>query len=181
MNEVFDGFSALLEETRVALAPPADFVVCAPRANSVFAYQFAHRSPSGDLELRYRIDSIKRLKEERRIASEGIEVLAATDLNGLHEFAFRATLFNLHGGETSPSTIFSPSAAREMFGADWAAMCFFRLGEHDFAPGCNTAGAFCIHKADVADVYLVAVFNDRFEEGGNVARLFDEPPGFRFV
>lgn len=180
MNDASNDFLALLKETGVVITPLADFVDCATPANSVFAYQYAHRSPSGDLELRYRIDSIQRLKEERLIANEGIEVLASTDLNNLHEFAFRATLFNLHGNAINPTTIFKPEDAKEMFGADWAAMCFFPLADHDFAPGYNTAGAFCIHKADVADVYLVAVFNDRFEEGGNVARLFDEPPGFRF-
>lgn len=181
MNDGREDFLALLEETGVVLTPPPGFVDCATQANGVFAYQYAHRSTSGDLELRYRIDSIKRLKEDRRIAHEGIEVLASTDLNDLHESGFRATLFNLHGSAIDPTAVFEPAAAKEMFGADWAAMCFFPLGDHDFAPAYNTAGAFCLHKADVANVYLVAVFNDRFEEGSNVARLFDEPPGVRFV
>lgn len=181
MNDQHDEFLALLEETGVVLTPPPNFVACPTQANSVFAYQFAHRSPSGDLELRYRIDSIARLKEDRRIANEGIEVLARTDLNNLHEVAFRATLFNLHGSMIDPTTIFKPETAKDLFGADWAAMCFFPLAEHDFAPGYNTAGAYCIHKSDVADGYLIAVFNNRFDEGGNVARLFDEPPGFGFA
>lgn len=181
MPDEIDDFHTLLKETGVVLAPPAGFLDCAPRLNSVFAYQHACRSSSGDLELRYRIDSIRRLEDERRIANESVQVLASTDLNKLHEYAFLAMLFNLHGGETLPPTVFTPEDAHELFGADWAAFCFFALADHDFAPGYNTAGAFCIHKADVADVYLVGVFNDRFDEGGNVARLFDEPPDFRFV
>lgn len=181
MADESDDFLALLKETGVLLTPPENFVACVSQPNSIFAYQHAHRSPSGDLELRYRIDSIRRLQEERRIANEGVDVLASTDLNKLHEYAFLAMLFNLHGGQISPTTIFTPEGAAEMFGADWAAMCFLSLASNDFAPGYNTAGAFCIHKDDVADVYLIAVFNDRFEEGGNVARLFDEPPGLRFV
>ncbi len=176
-----DDFSALLTETKVVLTPPADFLDCAPRLNSVFSYQHAHRSPCGDLELRYRINSIKRMGEERRLANAGVEVLASVDLNRLHEMSFQATLFNLHGGAMRPPSIFKPEEAREFFGADWAAMCFFPLAGHDFAPGYDTAGAFCIHKHDVADVMLIAVFNDGVAGAGNAERLFDEPPGFRFT
>ena len=92
-----------------------------------------------------------------------------------------AALFNLSGGEARPPRVFEPEVARELFGADWTALSFFRLADHDFAPGYNSTGVFCFHKKDVADVYLIGVFNDGYEEGGNVSRLFDEPPGFRFL
>lgn len=177
-----DDFQVLLNETGVELTPPDGFVPCATRENSVFAYQYAHRSSSGDLELRYRIDSIKRLKEERRIANEGIEVLASVDLNKLHEMAYMAALFNLSGGETRTVHVHPHEVAREAFGADWAAACFIPLANNDFAPGYDAAVAFCFHKDDIADVYLIGVFNaDDFKEGSNAYRLYGEPPGFRFV
>lgn len=177
-----DDFQELLNETGVVLTPPEGFIPCATRDNSVFAYQYAHRSPSGDLELRYRIDSIPRLKEQRRIANEGIEVLSSVDLNKLHKMAYMAALFNLSGGETRAVHEHTPEVAREAFGADWAAACFFPLADNGFAPGYDAAVASCFHKKDVADAYLIGVFKaDDFIEGSNAYRLYGEPPGFRFV
>jgi hypothetical protein len=72
ITSVSDDFQTLLVEVGVEFTPPPAFVPCAVRENGVlFAYQYAHRSPSGDLELRSRVDAIKRLNEERRIANEG--------------------------------------------------------------------------------------------------------------
>ncbi|MDE2309863.1 MAG: hypothetical protein KGL01_03425 [Betaproteobacteria bacterium] len=177
MNSESQVFQTLLVELGIEFTPPPSFVHCATRDNSMFRYQYAVRSPSGDLELRYRIDPIQRLEEERRIANEGIEVLASADLNNLHELSSAATVFNLSAGKTRPMTVFKPEHARELFGADWAATWFMQLASHDFTPDYDSVIVFCLHKDDVADVYLIGLFND----SGYTADMFGELPGFRFV
>ncbi|OGS95754.1 MAG: hypothetical protein A3K04_11225 [Gallionellales bacterium RBG_16_56_9] len=160
MTSETDDFQTLLAEAGIEFTPPPGFDPCPVHENSVFAYQYAHRSPSGDLELRYRIDSIKRLEEERRIANEGMEVLASTDLNNLHEYSFMATLFNLSGGMLAEPSVFKPETSALLYNADWCALGFIRLADNDFAPGYDSAYVLAIHKSGVADIYVIGLYND---------------------
>lgn len=84
MNSQAQDFQTLLAEVGVEFTPPPGFVPCVVRENSVFAYQYALRSPTGDLELRYRIDSFARVEAERKAACAGMEMLASVSLNQMY-------------------------------------------------------------------------------------------------
>lgn len=185
MTTETDDFQKLLLETGITYFPPEGFVPCPVHENSVFGYQQAYRSPSGNLEFRIRIDSFARREAERKAAFAGmeVEVLVRTDENNLHELAFVAALYNLSGDASRAPHVLDPKIVREWFGADWAANCLFPLAEHDFAPGYAGCALYCIHKSDVADVYLVAVYNKNYldeAEGENVFNLVKHLPDLRF-
>lgn len=177
MTSEADDFQTLLAEAGIELAPPPGFTPCPVRANNVFVYQYALRSPSCDLELRYRIDSFARLEAERKAAFTGMEVLASASFNNMYEANFTALLYNLSEGVFPMPNLFDPAYAAVLFGADRAALCFIRMAAKDFSPDYDAACVFAFHKEHVADAYIVGLYR---KEGG-ADQFFDEPPELRFV
>jgi len=155
-----DDFKTLLAEACIEFTPPPGFVPCPVRENNVFAYQYAVRSPAGDLEVRYRIDSFARLEAERKAASAGMEMPASVSLNQMYESNFVAILYNLSGGVLAESTVLKPETTAILYEADWSALCFVRLTNNDFAPDYDSAYVLAIHKNWIADVYVIGLYND---------------------
>ena len=91
-------FQSILAEAGIEFWPTPDFVICPVHENSVFRYQHAMRSPSGNLEMRYRIDALTRLETERKAANAGMEVLASASLDQMVSVNFMALVLNLSGG-----------------------------------------------------------------------------------
>ena len=160
MNSESRDFQTLLAEAGIEFRSAPDFVPCPVRENSVFRYQYAERSPAGDLEVRYRIDSHARMEAERKAASAGMEILASVNLNQLHSANFMAILLNLSGGMFTEPTVFKPETITLLYGADWSALGFLRLTNNDFAPDYDSAYVLAIHKDGVADVYIIGLYND---------------------
>lgn len=160
MNSDLQEFHTLLTEAGIAFSPPPDFVPCPVRENSVFRYQHAVRSPSGELEVRYRVDSFARLEAERKAATAGVEMLASVSLDQLHATNFMAIVFNLSGGMFVEPTIFKPETTTLLYAADWSALSFIRLANNDFSQNYDSALVLAIHKDGVADVYVVGLYND---------------------
>lgn len=153
-------FQTLLAETGIEFRPPPDYVPCPVPENSVFRYQHAVRSPSGELELRYRIDSFARLEAERKAAAAGMEVLASVSLDQLHVTNFMAIVFNLSGGMFVEPTVFKPETTTLLYEADWSALSFMRLANNSFAQNYDSAFVLAIHKEGVADVYVIGLYTD---------------------
>lgn len=170
-------FQALLAEVGVEFTPPKGFVPCPVRENSVFSYQYALRSPSGDLELRYRIDSFARLDVERKTAFAGMEMLASVSLDQIYETNFVAILYNLSEGVFAEPRVFDPEHAAVLFGADRAALCFVRMAAKNFSPDYDAACVFAFHKEHVADAYIIGLYNN----GSGADQFFDEPPEWRYI
>jgi len=61
-----DDFQSLLAQAGIKSTPPLGFVPCPTSESSISHYQYALRSPSGDLELRYRIDAFVRMEAEKQ-------------------------------------------------------------------------------------------------------------------
>lgn len=160
MNSDSQEFQTLLTEVGIEFSPPPDFVPCPVRENSVFRYQHAVRSPSGELEVRYRVDSFARLGAERKAANAGMEVLASVGLDQLHTADFMAIVLNLSGGMFVEPTIIKPETTALLYAADWCALCFLRLAKNDFSSDYDSAFVLAIHKKGVADVYVVGLYND---------------------
>lgn len=167
MNSEPQVFQTLLAEASIEFRPTPDFVPCPVRENSVFRYQYAERSPSGDLEVRYRIDSFARLEAERKTAAAGMEILASVSLDQMHATNFMAILFNLSGGVFVEPTVLKPETSALLYGADWCALGFMRLADNDFAPDYDSAYVLAIHKGGVADVYVVGLYNDTSGKAGH--------------
>lgn len=172
-----DDFHTLLAEVGGELIPPPGFVPCPVRENSVCAYQYALRSPGGELELRYRIDSFARLEAERRAICAEMEMLASASLNNMYEANYTALLFNLSEGAFPMPNMLPPAHAAVLFGADRAALCFVRMAARDFSPDYDTACVFGFHKENMADAYIIGLY--KRDSGAEV--FFDEPPEWRFV
>lgn len=166
MTSETNDFQTLLAEAGIEFRSSPDFVPCPVHENSAFRYQYAERSPSGDLEVRYRIDSFARLEAERKAASAGMEMLDSVSLDQMHSANFMAILFNLSGGMFAEPSVFKPETSALLYGADWSALGFMRLANNGFAPGYDSAYVVAIHKDGVADVYVVGLYNDIGGEAG---------------
>lgn len=164
MNSELQNFERLLAEAGIAFTPPPGFVPCAVRENSVFSYQYALRSISGDLELRFQIDSFAQMQ-------------ALVDVNQMYESNYLNILNKISEGVFSDPMLFERRESIELFGADLAALCFVGVKAKDFSPDYDAACVFGFHKDYVADVYLIGLYN----KGSGADHFFDEPPDFRFV
>src|SRR5687767_7474802 len=94
---------------------PPGFTSVPVRSNQTWAYDHAIRSASGNLELRYRIDSFLRLAAQRKQAMEGISVLASVNTNDLYLTNGMAVVANLAGNVERPLNPFPPDAVRTEF------------------------------------------------------------------
>jgi hypothetical protein len=168
MNSDSQEFQTLLTEAGIEFSPPPEYVPCPVRENSVFRYQHAVRSPSGELEVRYRIDSFARLEADRKAANAGMEVLASVSLDQLHAANFMALVLNLSGGMFTVPTVFRPETTALLYAADWSALSFMRLANHGFAPDYDSAFVLAIHKAGVADATVVGLYTDISGASGSV-------------
>ncbi len=155
-----NNFKSLLVETGIEFRSTPDFMLCPVRENSVFRYQYAERSPSGELEVRYRIDSFTRLEAERRSAGTGIEMLTSVSFDQMHTANFMSILLNLSGGMFAEPTVLKPETSALLYGADWCALGFIRLADNDFTSDYDSAYVLAIHKDGVADVYVIGLYND---------------------
>ena len=146
MTSETQNFEALLAEAGAEFTPPPGFVSWTVRENSIFAYQYAMRSPSGDLELRFRIDLFARLEAERKAASQGVEMLSRVNLNQMYESNYLAILFNSSEGVFPMPKMFEREDALDMFGADLASSCFVNMSAQDFSTDYDAACVFGFHK-----------------------------------
>ncbi|MBI5438559.1 MAG: hypothetical protein HY936_06375 [Nitrosomonadales bacterium] len=166
MTSESQDFQTLLAEAGIEFRSLPDFMPCLVRENSVFRYQYAERSPSGDLEVRYRIDSFARLEAERKAANAGMEMLSSVSLDQMHATNFMAMLFNLSGGAFVEPTVLKPETSALLYGADWSALGSIRLANDDFTPDYDSAYVLAIHKDGVADVYVIGLYNGISGEAG---------------
>lgn len=172
MTSESQNFETLLAEVGIAFTPPPGFMPCSVRDNGVFRYQYALRSISGDLELRFQIDSFTRMEAERKAA--GIEMLA--DVNQVYEDNYLNIINKLSNGVFPDPMLFERRESIELFNADLAALCFLGVKARDFSPDYDAACVFGFHKEYVADAYLIGLYN----KGSGADHFFDEPPDFRF-
>ena len=160
MTPEANDFQTMLAEARIEFTPLPSFMPCPVHDNSVFRYQYAERSPAGDLEVRYRIDSFDLLEAERKTAYAGMEKLANVSLDQMCAANFMSILFNLGGDMLVEPTVFKPETSAFLYGADWCALGFVRLTSKDFTPDYDSAYVLAIHKNGVADVYVIGLYND---------------------
>lgn len=167
-------FQTLLIETGIEFEPTPGFMPCPVRTDGGFRYQYALRSPSGELEVRYRIDSFARLEAERKAENAGMEVLASASLDQMVSENFMALVVNLSGGKFVEPTVLSSKTTALLYGADWSALAFLRLAKPDVSFSYDSAYLLAIHRDGVGDVYVFGLFGDVRGAFGGEAGSFDK-------
>lgn len=160
MDESAQNFESLLTEVGLEYRPTPDFVPCTVSDNNVFRYQHAMRSPSGALEMRYRIDSFVSLSAEREALSTGLDELASVSPDQMVMENFLALIVNLSNGHFVAPTVFKPEHVELLYGADWSALCFLRLANKEAFSNYDSAYVLGIRKRGVANVYVLGLYRD---------------------
>jgi hypothetical protein len=148
------GFEALLAESELRFDPPPGYVEMSPGRTSVFDYEKAVRSPGGDLEIRFAVRPLQRLRIDYDDPHG-----AVPDPNHIFPLVFESLASRLAGGRHAPSNAYPPDQAKKRFNADWAAAAVFdTIAEFEtpFRQGLLLA----IHRNRVADAYAVLLFDD---------------------
>lgn len=153
-------FELLLQETGMRFVPPEGFAPVPVRPDMGWAYHYAVQSPSRNLEIRYRIDSLSRLAAERSQMQRDMTELVSVDINKIYSISAAATLFNLSGGQDRQFNSFPPEAVRAEFGADWGAIVDFML-PRSVADGEYRVGVLiALHRDDRADAYVLGLLRE---------------------
>jgi len=164
LRAMSDEFDQLLAETGITIIPPAGFSPFPVREACAFRYQRAYRHSRG-AEVRFRIDSIQRLKSDM-----GGGRLPAN----FSESAFVSGLMNLCAGQAGKTRMRNDEETREFFRVDWVRSAYFRPVDPQFAPDHDGAVLYYFHRQGVADVYLIGLFKQGSGDDGLM--LGDEPP-----
>lgn len=115
------------------------------------------------VEVRFRIDSLQRLKAQ----------LGGVLPGNFSESAFVSGVTNLSGGKAGVRE-WETDRAREFFDADWVLSAWFTPVDPQFAPDHELALVHCFHRTDIADVYLIGLYR-KGEEPERLV-LGTEPP-----
>ncbi len=147
-------FGQLLAESGLEFSMPAGFEEIPLTPNSLLQHERAIRSKVGNLEVRYVIRPIGRVE----IAYDDPHS-AAPQPNDLFAMLFDTLTIRLSGGGHAPDNRYPPEQARDLFNAHWASASVFDVVPEltrDFSQALLVA----IHKNDLADAYVIYLFDD---------------------
>lgn len=153
-------FKLLLQKTGMRFTQPDGFAPVPVIPDQVWAYHYAVLSPSRNLEIRYRIDSLPRLAAERAQMQRGMTELVSVDINQIYRTSAAATLFNLSGGQDRPLNPFPAEAVRAEFGADWGAIADFMLPQRSSSDEYRVGVLIALHLDDRADAYVLGLLRE---------------------
>lgn len=164
ITSVLTEFSDAVTEAHMVFEKPEGYEPVAVVESEHFSYQYAIRSASGCVEIRYSVIPIIN-QAQQYIESMADENCHMIDPNS--EQLLMACLFslvmNLNGGDPNiPIEQFDPDAVQNEFNADWGASAPFtpRPDFAEFQMGCIVM----IHRNNLAQAFVVALFNDLQEQ-----------------
>ncbi|NNF97391.1 MAG: hypothetical protein HKM94_10735 [Halobacteria archaeon] len=146
-------FHKLLGEAGLTYSEPQGFIPLSPVANPLLPYEHAIRSSEGNLEVRYAIRPLGRVKIDYSDPHN-----SAPEPNHLFNMLFVSLAEQLSRGGDVPRREYTSEQAKELFNADWAAAAVFDASQQlsqEYKQGLLVA----IHKNDQADAYMVYLFN----------------------
>jgi hypothetical protein len=145
-------FSDAVAEARLAYAPPAGFHPVAVRENPDVLYTHALLSPSGNVEVRYRIDPIR----PNPPCPAGM-TCTQVDPNKSAPQWFMVVTANIGTvGMDFQGKLIPVDEARQYYGADWAAIGS-TPPRATFATGYDHALVLMLHRDDVANVTVIVL------------------------
>lgn len=147
-------FSALLDESGMALNCDAGYVAAPVVANELLAFEKALRTEDGSMELRFSIRPLSRITIDYDDPHN-----AAPEPEHLFPLLFQSLTEDLSAGRHSPHREFTAEQANELFNADWAAASTFDVIPK-YRADYNHAFMVAMHGVGRADAYTVMLFND---------------------
>lgn len=138
-------FQELLTQNNMQFTVPADFAPTAIIENDNVQYDFAIRSRSKKMEIRYLIVPINKNQSNKNAAYEQTLVIMAAVIS--------------NGTSIQPNH-YPPRSAQKEFGADAGCTGMVSVNA-TFGKGYKTCLLSVIHKNDVADGYVFYLFDDK--------------------
>ena len=136
------GFQQLLNKTHMQYALPPDFSPTPVIANDDVAYDFAIKSKSSLLEIRYRIWPIM-----------------ANESNPIYKAMILTMGLNISNGKLPQSQDYPPESVKQEFGADAGCTAVVHT-DSQFGKGYKFCMISVIHKDNAGDAYIFYLYND---------------------
>lgn len=147
-------FDALLNEAGLTLTEPEHFSQRSVQNSDLLPYEHVIRHSDNVLEVRYAIRPISRMEINYQDPHS-----SAPEPNHIFTMMFTALIGQLSSGGNSPHREYSPQDAADKFNADWAGLSVFDI-EQAYSADFKQAFLVALHKNNLADAYLVILFND---------------------
>jgi len=142
-----DSFQQLLQQTGMRLTVPSGFVQAPVVANGDVEYDFALKSETVKLEIRYRIWPFE--AQSKRLPNR----------NSVFMTMMMTMALNISNGTEPKATRYPPGDVKSEFGADAGATCAVQT-DSEFGTGYKFCVISVIHKDDVADAYEFYLCDD---------------------
>jgi hypothetical protein len=141
-------FSKLVEANALRFALPPGFSPTPVFVNDDVAYDFAVKSTTKKLEIRYRIWPLKPSSQSSKV-----------DINSVHQAMLLTMALNISNGKQGPVQAYPDQSVKEEFGADAGATTVISC-DSDFGKGYLKCLISVIHKENTADAYVFFLFDD---------------------
>ncbi|OQX32212.1 MAG: hypothetical protein B0D96_09835 [Candidatus Sedimenticola endophacoides] len=149
-----DRFQGLLEEAGLTFQTPDGFSDIELKRYPTLQHERALRHADGKVEVRYAIRPLGRLEVDYNDAHS-----STPEPNHLFSMMFHTLSINLAKGTHIPSNEYPKDRAKEKFQADWASAAVFDV-RPEFGEPFKQALLLAIHRNDLADAYVVVLFDD---------------------
>jgi hypothetical protein len=141
-------FARLIHANALRFALPPGFSPTPIVVNEDVVYDFAVKSKTKKLEIRYHIWPLKP-------SSQSGEV----DINSLHQAMLLSMVLNISNGKRGSVQAYPEESVREEFGADAGATTMISC-DSDFGKGYSKCLISMIHKDNIADAYVFFLSDD---------------------
>mgnify|MGYP001271402590 CR=1 FL=1 len=176
-NEV-NNFTEILNEHRMIFCMPKDYEQTKVVKNDDVAYQFAIKSKKIKLEIRYAVFSLKeQLKEYEKWKNNRNKNGVKKDPNQLYNDFTLAIVENIAGSKEYYETKFQNKNVKIEFDADWGSSYVVNC-KSSFGAGYKYASITALHKDNVADAYIIFLFDDYKTV---LSEIIDEFHNMRFL
>lgn len=159
-SDVLNSFSQILKEHSMIFTMPKEFKQIPVKENDDVLYQYAVKSKKNKLEIRYSVFSLKqRVKEYEEWKNSKNRNGVMTDPNTGYTIFTRAVVENIAGSENFKETLFNQKNVKDEFNADWGGT-YLVESKSGYGEGFKYALITALHKDNVADAYIVYLFDD---------------------
>jgi hypothetical protein len=153
-------FIHLLNRSKMIFTGPDKYKLIDSIKNDKMNWDLAYINPNEKIEIRYAIRPMDiKLKEYKEHLSKQDSGEYIVHPNKYYQSAFKATILNISDGAVPKYTIFSPSAIKSEFNADWGATALVNVGK-EFGMSYKYCYIVFIHKDNLSDAYIFFLADD---------------------